>query len=106
MTTAENTAAALTAQLAETWDSIDELSRGLTPQDWLILTGCPGWTVADQLAHIVGTESMLAGEATPPEVATDMPAHVQNDIGRTNEQWVAELRHSDPINLLEEFRAH
>jgi len=104
MTIAENSAAAVTAQLAETWDSIDQLSRELVPQEWLIPTACPGWTVADQLAHIVGTESMLAGEATPTWGAADVPGHVRNDIGRTNEQWVAELRRSDPIHLLEEFR--
>ena len=103
MTAAENTAAALTAQLAETWDSIDALSQGLAPREWLIPTACPGWTVADQLAHIVGTESMLAGEATPREAATDIPSHVQNDIGRTNELWVAQLRRSDPTDLSEEF---
>ena len=55
-------------------------------------TACPGWTVADQLAHIVGTESMLAGDPTPPGEATDPAAHVRNDIGRANEQWVTALR--------------
>jgi uncharacterized protein (TIGR03083 family) len=104
MTSAENTAAALTAQLAETWDSIDRLSRGLAPEEWLTPTSCPGWTVADQLAHIVGTESMLAGEPTPPGEAAEPPAHVHNGIGRANEQWVTELRRSDSNELLERFR--
>jgi uncharacterized protein (TIGR03083 family) len=103
MTSAENTAAALTAQLAETWASIDLLGRGLAPEQWLTPTACPGWTVADQLAHIVGTESMLAGEPTPPGASADLPAHVHNDIGRANEQWVTELRRLRPTDLLEEF---
>jgi uncharacterized protein (TIGR03083 family) len=103
MITAENTAAALTAQLEETWDSIDLLCRELTPEQWQTPTACPGWTVADQLAHIVGTESMLAGEPTPPGDAADVPTHVRNDIGRANEQWVIELRRSDPIDLLGKF---
>jgi len=104
MTSAENTAAALTAQLAETWASIDLLSRGLAPEEWLTPTACPGWTVADQLAHIVGTESMLAGEPSPSGETAELPAHVRNDIGRANEQWVTELRRSAPTDLLEEFR--
>jgi uncharacterized protein (TIGR03083 family) len=103
MTAAENSAAALTAQLAETWESIEALGRGLTPAEWLTPTPCAGWTVADQLAHIVGTESMLAGVPTPPSDAADVPAHVHNDIGRANEQWVIELRRSTPIDLLEKF---
>jgi uncharacterized protein (TIGR03083 family) len=104
MTSAENTAAALTAQLAETWASIDLLARGLAPEEWLTPTACPGWTVADQLAHIVGTESMLAGKPTPPGETADLPAYVHNDIGRANEQWVTELRRAGPADLLEEFR--
>jgi uncharacterized protein (TIGR03083 family) len=103
MTTAENTAAALTAQLAETWDSIERLGRGLSAEDWLMPTACPGWTVADQLAHIVGTESMLAGEPIPPTGTAELPAHVRNDIGRTNERWLTELRRLDPVDLLGEF---
>jgi uncharacterized protein (TIGR03083 family) len=106
MTTAENTSAALIAQLAETWDSVDLLSRGLTPEEWLLPTACPGWTVEDQVAHIVGTESMLVGDPTPPAGdAADPAAHVRNDIGRANEQWVTALRSSDPAELLEKFHS-
>jgi uncharacterized protein (TIGR03083 family) len=104
MTVAENTAAAITAQLAETWDSIDALCRGLTSAEWLTPTACPGWTVADQVAHIVGTESILAGESMPPQDEVEVPAHVRNDIGRANEQWVNTLRHSDQIELMDRFR--
>jgi uncharacterized protein (TIGR03083 family) len=104
MTAAENTASALTDQLADTWDSIEALARGLTPAEWLVPTACPGWTVADQVAHIVGTESMLAGEPTPPGDEADVPSHVRNDIGRANEQWITELRRSDPADLLDRFR--
>jgi uncharacterized protein (TIGR03083 family) len=103
MTAAENTAAALTAQLAETWSSIEDLGRGLTPAEWLTPTACPGWTVADQLAHIVGTESMLAGDPAPAGDAADAAAHVRNDIGRANEQWVVALRRLPPIELVETF---
>jgi uncharacterized protein (TIGR03083 family) len=103
MTAAENTASALTAQLAETWSSIESFSRGLTAAEWLTPTACPGWTVADQLAHIVGTESMLAGDPAPAGDIADAAAHVRNDIGRANEQWVVELRRLQPIELVETF---
>jgi uncharacterized protein (TIGR03083 family) len=46
---------------------------------------------------------MLAGEPTPPGETAEFPAHVRNDIGRANEQWVTELRRSDPTDLLEAF---
>ena len=104
MTEADNTAAGLIAQLEETWDSIAVLGRGLTPTEWLTPTACPGWSVADQLAHVVGTELMLAGESIPPGDGTDAPSHVRNDIGQANEQWVIELRRFDAVDLLDRFR--
>ena len=49
----------------------------------------PGWSVQDIVAHMVGTESMLAGE-TAPEAKRDLREsdHVRNDIAAMNEQWV------------------
>ena len=45
------------------------------------------------LAHVIGTESMLQGAATP-EADVDMSTlkHVRNDIGVLNERWVRKLR--------------
>jgi uncharacterized protein (TIGR03083 family) len=106
MTTARDSAPALIEQLAETWGSIDALAQTFTTGDWLTATACPGWTVADQLSHLVGTESMLAGHPGPPADETAaVPDHVRNDIGRSNEQWVVWHRQSDPSQLLAEFRA-
>jgi uncharacterized protein (TIGR03083 family) len=105
MTTARDSAPALIEQLAETWASIDALAQTLTAREWTTATACPGWTVADQMSHLVGTESMLAGYPGPPaEEATEVPDHVRNDIGRSNEQWVLRYRQSDPNQLLADFR--
>jgi len=105
MTTAENSPPALIEQLAETWASIESLAQTLTPEEWLRPTACPGWTVADQLSHLIGTESMLAGRSGPPgEPTTEDPEHVHNEIGRTNEQWVVWHRQSAPEAVLAEFR--
>jgi hypothetical protein len=53
----------------------------------------PGWSVHDTVAHLIGTESALAGQAPPPSGADirGLP-HVRNDIGAANEQWVQGLR--------------
>jgi uncharacterized protein (TIGR03083 family) len=63
------------------------LSRTLTTEQAALATGCPGWTVHDQLAHMVGLEQSLSGS---PEPTVDVPAfdHVQNDIGRYMERHV------------------
>ncbi len=45
------------------------------------------------MAHLIGTESILAGEDTP-HVDIDVHAlgHVHNEIGALNERWVESLR--------------
>jgi len=90
--------------LAAEWTALDELCSTLTTEDWALPTDCPGWTVQDQLAHLVGTESMLAGDPAPPDAGDD-PAHVHNDIGRANEAWIASMRDLPPSEVLARFRA-
>jgi len=50
-------------------------------------TDCPGWTVHDQFAHIVGLEQVLNGA---PEPAMELPAlaHVVTDLDRYMEKHV------------------
>ncbi|EOM74880.1 maleylpyruvate isomerase family mycothiol-dependent enzyme [Rhodococcus rhodnii] len=82
----------LPALFAE-WDVLLELLDGIEADAWFTPTALPGWTVHDITAHLVGTESMLAGIATP-RVDVDVAAlpHVHNPIGEFNEQWVEALR--------------
>ena len=43
--------------LDETWRSIDALCSGFTDEEWSTDTGCQGWSVQDQLSHLVDYES-------------------------------------------------
>lgn len=92
----------LTAQLSEEWDSLLALGDELDDSDWGRQTPCPGWTVAAQYAHMIGTESMLLGRANP-EIDPGKPAHVRNDIGGFNEVWVAALAGRARKEVLAEF---
>jgi uncharacterized protein (TIGR03083 family) len=91
--------------LAE-WASLDALLAGLDETQWTADTCLPAWRVRDVVAHLIGTEAMLAGE-TPPPAAVDTSAlpHVRNDLGATNELWVRSLRSEPTAVLLERFRA-
>ncbi|HEY2428339.1 MAG TPA: maleylpyruvate isomerase family mycothiol-dependent enzyme [Acidimicrobiales bacterium] len=89
-------------QLAETWASTAAACRGLTDAQWDEATDCPGWTVRDQLSHVVGTESMLLGRSAPP-AAPAGHAHVQNPIGELNEAWVQARRGRSGEDVLAEF---
>jgi uncharacterized protein (TIGR03083 family) len=92
--------------LFEVWDDIDALLTGLTDQQWQAQTPLPGWTVHDVTAHMIGTESMLQGVATPDaDVDISTLKHVRNDIGVMNERWVRKLRGVSAGDLIEDFRA-
>ena len=77
-------------QLAATWNAIADLCQGLQPEEWDLDTDCPGWTVRDQIAHLIGTESVLLGRSAPAPVP-EAP-HIKNPIGQMNEAWVETFR--------------
>jgi uncharacterized protein (TIGR03083 family) len=86
--------------LDEEWDALIALAADLAPSDWDHPTDCPGWSVKDCYAHIVGTESVLLGRPMPAvELPEDLP-HVRNEIGRANEAWVVAYRSCSGAEVL------
>lgn len=94
---------ALVDQLDEVWSSIAALGASLTEAEWAVPTDCPGWSVQDNLAHIVGIESVLLGRPAPEHTPPDAP-HVKNEIGRSNEVWVDWYRARSGPEVLADFR--
>jgi uncharacterized protein (TIGR03083 family) len=94
------------AGLFAVWDEIDTVLAGLADEQWQAQTPLPGWTVHDVTAHLIGTESMLQGVATPDaDIDISTLKHVRNDVGAMNERWVRKLRGVSPAELLDRFRA-
>ena len=88
--------------LVEVWTSVASACDRLGPGQWDLPTDCPGWTVRDQLSHLIGIERMLLGEAPPPPLEV-LPEHVRNGYAELNEPWV-EARRRQPGNVvLSEF---
>lgn len=89
--------------LEATWSSLRSVCDELTPDEWLLPTECPGWTVRDQVAHIAAIEHALLGRPEPPhELPNDLP-HVRNDFGLVTERGI-QVRRSMPMHeLLAEF---
>jgi uncharacterized protein (TIGR03083 family) len=91
--------------LFASWDSIAALLAGLSEDEWRTATALPGWDIHAVVAHMVGTESMLLGLATPePDVDLETLAHVRNFVGAMNEPWVRSLRGESGAALLQRFR--
>lgn len=87
------------------WDDIERLLATVPAADWRRPTALPGWSIHDVVAHIIGTESMLAGTPTP-ESGVDVAAldHVRNPIGELNEHWIVTLRDETAEAMLGRYR--
>jgi len=93
------------AGLFASWDAIDRLLADLPEDRWRTPTALPDWTVHDVVAHLIGTESMLLGIATPqPDVDVATLPHVRNEVGERNECWIRHLRDEPGAAMLERFR--
>lgn len=90
--------------LAEEWAAIDDLYTGFDDGHYATATCLPGWTVKDQLSHLLGTEAMLDGEPTP-SVDVSHLTHLRNDVARAGEAWVESLRAVPGPDVLDRFRS-
>jgi uncharacterized protein (TIGR03083 family) len=89
--------------LAAVWRDIAELAADLTAEQWQLPTECPGWSVHDNVAHMIGTERLLLGEQ--PTASPGEAPHVRNDIGKANEAWIATYRDWEGPALRDELGA-
>ena len=90
---------------SELVDAVDDvllqtlsLARDLTESDADLPTDCPGWTVRDVLAHMVGLEQVLQGA---PQPAVELPEldHVVNEFDEYMEQHV-HIRRQLPLSAI------
>ncbi len=85
--------------LESVWASIARLGAELGNEQWDTPTECPGWSVRDQVSHIVGLERMLAGEQPEP-AATDGGL---DGIAAFNEGQIAPRRSRPGAEVLAEM---
>jgi len=83
--------------------AVVELGATLDEEAWNSPTCLPGWTVKDNLAHMLGTESSLAGHPMPDIEVPERP-HLKNDIAKLNEQWIESVRPLPGAEILARFR--
>lgn len=89
--------------LEEQFSTIEEMCSGFDEDTWALPTCLPGWTVKDNISHIIGTESMLLGRPNPT-VEVGGLNHVRNPIGEANELWVESMRSDSGAQVLDAFR--
>lgn len=88
--------------LEQCWRSLSSLGAQLTEADWKTPTDLPGWSVQDNLSHLIGIERMMQGLAGTEHraAATD---YIRNPIGEMNENEVDARRASRGTEVLSEW---
>lgn len=93
----------LVAAYQQTIQAVIDLGRSCSDADFDLPTACPGWTVKDQISHVVGLESWLhTGDV--PNVAVPDYAHIRHEAGKFVERSVEQRRNmvgSKVVNELE-----
>jgi len=93
---------AVVDHMTQVWVSLVSACETLKPTQWDLPTDCPGWTVRDQVSHLIGIERLLLGDPPPPPL-DEVPEHVSNAFGELNEAWVASRRSVPGPEVLDEF---
>ncbi|MEO8267141.1 MAG: maleylpyruvate isomerase family mycothiol-dependent enzyme [Ilumatobacteraceae bacterium] len=91
-------------KLEATWRSLSELGSTLDERQWTSPTDLPGWTVQDNLAHLIGIERNMQGLSAAP-TADVVGEHVKNPIGQFNESEVEARRGRTGAQVLAEWNA-
>ena len=92
----------LVAMLDEVFTSVAEVGGQLAEHEWDLGTGCPGWTVKDQLAHLVSVESELGGSPAPEVELPSLP-RLEKRMARHLELGVAARRGRTGAEVLGEW---
>lgn len=90
-------------KLEQVWRSVEKLCESFTEREWKLPTDCPGWTVQDNLAHLIDYESRMMQRQPPTHTPPDWP-HIKNELGRRNEICIDWYRFKSGAEVLAAYR--
>ncbi len=90
-------------KLEAIFTSLSALGDQLTEAQWKTPTELPGWSVQDNLSHMIGTERSMEGLPSTPHRATERD-WVRNPIGEMNENEVDARRSLTGAEVLAEWK--
>lgn len=88
--------------LEQTWRSLATVCEELTERQWKRPTGCPGWSVQDNISHLIDYEERALGRPAPSGEPLQRP-HTRNALGEANEVGVEHRRSRKGREVLAEF---
>lgn len=93
--------AALTADAS----AVDEMVADLDPESWRLPTPAPGWTIADQIAHLSFVFRIAGMAAARPDQFTAMTARLEGGFDSVVNGALADYVKDAPPVLLARWRA-
>ena len=88
----------------EALNALTELCTPLTEEQWKTSTDCPGWTVQDNISHLIGIERMLLGKPATEHRAPKFD-YIKNPIGEHNEHEIDARRSLSGSEVFTEWKA-
>lgn len=92
----------LVEAMASTVDATAAICADLSAEQWALPTGCPGWSVRDVFAHLVGLEAAMLTGVEPDHIAPRFD-YIRDDIGAYMENQVDFRRGVSPADLQKEY---
>lgn len=86
-------------------DQLDRLVADLDAYQWRLPTPAPGWTIADQIAHLTFIFRLAAMAATDPKTFAAMTAGAQRDFDGAVNAALKAYQNDSPDTLLAKWRA-
>ncbi|MEV0998790.1 TIGR03084 family metal-binding protein [Nonomuraea sp. NPDC050202] len=96
---------AVLGDLASDGDQLDSLVAGLEPAQWQLPTPAPGWTIADQIAHLTFVFRLAATAATDAEAFQAMTKDAQHNFDGAVNAALKAFADDTPGTLLAKWRA-
>ncbi len=84
---------------------IDQLVGGITEVSWALATPAPGWTIADQVAHLAFIFRLAGTAASDPAEFTAMTAAAKSDFNGAVNAALAGYRQLSSAALLARWQA-
>lgn len=89
---------------ANSLHAIVDLGRSCRDEDFERETACPGWTVKDQISHVVGLEDWMAG-GDLPEAEGLGHEHIPHPMGAVVERSIAARRDTPGEDVVDELES-
>lgn len=86
-------------------EQLDRLVSGLDVDQWNLATPAPGWTIADQIAHLAFIFRLAATAATDAKAFQAMTAGAQQDFDGAVNAALKDYENDTPDVLLARWRA-